>query len=86
MINKIKVKCESIKPATTPSDYKVAKVKMANGCLEELILIDRWFEEDFLKADVILEDKENYLISFGQESSSGKHRLWVPKENCEFLD
>lgn len=59
---------------------RVAIVKTAAGGTEEVTVSARSIEEDTIPAAFIGQDDGRVLVELPRETSSGRWRLWVPKE------
>lgn len=73
-----KVNCE-VENGLIPSE-KVARVTTADGRTEEVVVSNRQIMGGTLIASQIGEDGDRVLVELPRESSSGRWRIWVNKD------
>ena len=71
----------AVEQAIMPKE-RLAIIKTTNG-RAEVIVSERSLDGDLLKAKVVTEEPNSFLIELPRETSSGAWRVWVPREEVQ---
>lgn len=77
-----KVKCERISDGRVPSE-KIAHVLTADGVEEEVFVGPEQTQDGYVFLPEVYTEQERVLVELPQESSSGRWRLWISRNQIE---
>lgn len=77
-----KVKVERVSDGRIPSE-KIARVMTADGIEEEVFVAPEQIEGNCIFVPEVAVEGDRVLVELPQESSSGRWRLWINRQNIE---